>query len=182
MPAKQRVTRLPHEHGKGLRSDAYPDEASHDGGARSIQRELETALLPMVWSGESVMTTSSGAIPAPHTPAALRSYAHRGLRPSGETCVQTQKRPSKLVAASRAFAVVSDCLDGSHTLRGGTLLALHDIELNTLAFCQGLESVAYDAGVMDEYVLRLTVDRNETITLRIVEPLDYTLLRFHNYS
>ena len=50
--------------------------------------------------------------------------------------------------------------------------ALANLELDLLAFVQGLVPLACDLRVMDEDVLRLSVGRDEAVALRVVEPLD----------
>ena len=51
------------------------------------------------------------------------------------------------------------------------LLALDDVELNTLTLRQGFEALALDRGVVDEAILLSVLGRDETEALRVVEPL-----------
>src|SRR5262245_63233321 len=53
------------------------------------------------------------------------------------------------------------------------LRPLHDLELHTLALGKRLESLSLDRGEMHEHVLA-TLLRDETKTLRVVEPLHGT--------
>src|SRR5690348_6749599 len=50
------------------------------------------------------------------------------------------------------------------------LLALNDLELDAVAFLEGLEPTALDGAVVDEYI-RATLMRDEAVALRVVEPL-----------
>eukprot|EP01012_Entosiphon_sulcatum_P048436 TRINITY_DN6691_c0_g1_i1.p1 TRINITY_DN6691_c0_g1~~TRINITY_DN6691_c0_g1_i1.p1 ORF type:complete len:125 (-),score=10.58 TRINITY_DN6691_c0_g1_i1:204-578(-) len=59
-------------------------------------------------------------------------------------------------------------------LGGGTLLALHDVELHRLTFGQRLEAVALDGRMMHEAILLAVRRGDEPETLRIVEPLHST--------
>ena len=58
-----------------------------------------------------------------------------------------------------------------YVLGGGTLLALHDVELDLLAFGQRLEAATIDGGVVNETILLSVLRGNESKTLCIVEPL-----------
>jgi len=58
-----------------------------------------------------------------------------------------------------------------YVLGGGTLLALHDVELDLLAFGQRLEAATVDGGVVNETILLSVLRGNESKTLCIVEPL-----------
>ena len=60
-----------------------------------------------------------------------------------------------------------------HVLGGGTLLALHDVELHRLTLGEGLEARALDGRVVNEAVLLTVVGRDETKALRVVEPLHF---------
>src|SRR5688572_14508953 len=68
-----------------------------------------------------------------------------------------------------------------HVLGGGTLLALHDVELDTLTFAERLESAALNRRVMNEAILLSILRRDEAEALRIVEPL-YGACRTHSPS
>src|SRR5262249_19106885 len=59
-----------------------------------------------------------------------------------------------------------------HVLSRGALLALHDVEFNTLAFAERLESAALDRRVMDEAILLSILRRDKAKALRVVEPLN----------
>src|SRR5258708_15014001 len=59
-------------------------------------------------------------------------------------------------------------------LRRRALLALHDVELDALAFGERLEALRLDSGVMHEAVLLAVFGRDETKPLRVVEPLHGT--------
>src|SRR4051812_9801461 len=58
-----------------------------------------------------------------------------------------------------------------HVLRCGTFLALDNVELNSVAFGEGLESRASDRAVVNEAILLPVVRGDEPKALRIVEPL-----------
>src|SRR6266516_1452548 len=62
--------------------------------------------------------------------------------------------------------------DCDHVRRLRALRTLANLELDLLALVQGLVPLACDLRVMDEDVLRLSVGRDEDVTLRVVEPLD----------
>src|SRR5688500_2688481 len=59
-----------------------------------------------------------------------------------------------------------------HVLRGGALLALHDVELHALTLGEALKALALDARMVNEAVLLAVVTRDEAEALRVVEPLD----------
>src|SRR5204862_5734590 len=65
-------------------------------------------------------------------------------------------------------------LELDDVLRRGALLALHDFELDALAFGQRLEPLTLNRGVMHEAVLAAVFGRDETETLAVVEPLHGT--------
>src|SRR5437899_2634537 len=56
-------------------------------------------------------------------------------------------------------------------LRRGTLLPLHDVELNPLTLGERLEPLCLDRGVVHEAILLTVLRRDKAETLRIVEPL-----------
>ena len=58
-----------------------------------------------------------------------------------------------------------------HVLRRWALGALHDVELNSFPFGQGLEAVALNRAVVDEAVLLAAVRGDEAEAFRVVEPL-----------
>src|SRR5207248_11542451 len=59
----------------------------------------------------------------------------------------------------------------AHVGRLRTLGTLGDLVLYLLAFREAAEALRLDCGVVDEYVLAAAVRRDETESLRIVEPL-----------
>src|SRR3970040_2156600 len=59
----------------------------------------------------------------------------------------------------------------SHVVRRRALLALHDVELDCVAFLQGLETVPLNGRVVDEAVLLAVIAGDETEALALVEPL-----------
>ena len=65
-------------------------------------------------------------------------------------------------------------------LGGWTLLALHDFELDALAFGEGLEARSTNRGMMNEAILRTILRRDESKALRVVEPL-YSTGRTHSF-
>src|SRR6185503_16178618 len=81
------------------------------------------------------------------------------------------RRTGAALYAVREPTLVSD----GHVLGGGTLGALHDVELNLVAFLQRLEPRGVDAGVMDEHVLLSILAGNEAEALLVVEPLHCSL-------
>src|SRR5580765_6478056 len=68
-----------------------------------------------------------------------------------------------------------------HVLGGGTLLPLHDVELDALALGQRLEAAALNRRVMDETILLSILGRDEAKALGVVEPLHFAS-RTHVYS
>src|SRR3954452_1375734 len=63
--------------------------------------------------------------------------------------------------------------DPDDVLRGGTLGALHDVELHGLALGEGLEALRLDGGEVDEQV-PATLVFNEAEALGVVEPLHFS--------
>src|SRR5262249_5573076 len=61
--------------------------------------------------------------------------------------------------------------DADDVLRGGALLALHDLELDLFTLGEGLETLALDRGVVHEAILRAAIGGDETEALGLVEPL-----------
>src|SRR5438045_2230618 len=64
---------------------------------------------------------------------------------------------------------------GAHprdVLRGWTLLTLHDVELDRLAFGKRLEAASLNRRMMDETILLAIGTREEAEALRVIEPLD----------
>src|SRR5688572_5804288 len=82
-------------------------------------------------------------------------------------------------AGMTCFAGMTLRLYGADLRRGGTLLALRDVELDGLSLFEGLEAAALDFAVVREEVLAAVFRRDETETLRIVEPLDSAFAHFH---
>src|SRR3569833_4478675 len=74
-------------------------------------------------------------------------------------------RPFPLIRLTRR-ALAADL---RHVLGGGALLALHDFELNALAFGKRLEALALDRRVMHEAILLAVLGRDESKALRVVE-------------
>src|SRR5688500_12682464 len=84
----------------------------------------------------------------------------------------TQRRFDAVAFAEVNFdhrGLPSDLCD---VFRRWALLALHDVELDFLAFGQRLEAAALNRRVMHEAILGAALRRDETETLLIVEPLD----------
>lgn len=54
------------------------------------------------------------------------------------------------------------------------LFALALFILNSLVFAQCAESIGDNAGMMDKEVLRTVVGRNESETLGVIEPFDFS--------
>src|SRR5581483_3778848 len=59
-----------------------------------------------------------------------------------------------------------------YVLGRGTLLSLHDFELDALPLGQRLEAAAVDGRMMDEAILRAALRSDEAEALGVVEPLD----------
>src|SRR5690242_16873620 len=59
-----------------------------------------------------------------------------------------------------------------HVFGGRALLALDDVELDTLAFGQGLEARPLNGRMMNEAVLLSVLGSDEAEPLAVVEPLD----------
>src|ERR1043166_8734386 len=57
-----------------------------------------------------------------------------------------------------------------HVRRLRSFLALHDFELDAIAFGQGLEAGPLNRAEMHEHI-RSALPRNKTVPLRVVEPL-----------
>src|SRR6266536_2757842 len=62
-------------------------------------------------------------------------------------------------------------LELGDVLSGRALLALHDVELDALAFGERLVAAALDGRMMNEAILLTILGRDEAKALRIVEPL-----------
>src|SRR5919109_716302 len=83
-------------------------------------------------------------------------------------------RPPSGAPAATSIRVRSAC--GCHDVRGlGTLGTLDDLELDTLAFGQGLEAFHRDRGEVDEDVVA-TLALDEAVALLVRKPLDGALL------
>src|SRR5215813_4845515 len=74
----------------------------------------------------------------------------------------------------RRQAGLADSGDQADLLRLRALLALRDLKLHALTVFQRLVAVHLDRGEVDEHVLP-PVDRDETVALLAVEPLDGAL-------
>src|SRR2546425_2991088 len=74
----------------------------------------------------------------------------------------------------RLFSRYRGRLQLHDVLSGGALLPLNHLELDPLAFGQGLEAILLDRGVMHEAVLFAVLGRDEAEALRVVEPLHGT--------
>jgi hypothetical protein len=62
-----------------------------------------------------------------------------------------------------------------------TFLSLNDFKLDFVALLQALIAIAGDRAVMDEHI-RSIIAAKETVSLRIVEPLDDAFHTFHVLS
>jgi hypothetical protein len=65
-------------------------------------------------------------------------------------------------------------LDDGNVHRRGTFLALLDFKRDSIAFVQGLESVTYDTGKMDEYIRTIFL-LDKTVAFAAVKPLDNSI-------
>src|SRR5258706_3534051 len=92
---------------------------------------------------------------------------------------------SQLIAAIAAAGMTAKksaagtTSNGANTRSRRTLLALRRLELDRLAFLQRLVAVHLDLAVVREEVLAAVLRRDESKTLRIVEPLDSAFAHFH---
>ena len=82
-------------------------------------------------------------------------------------------KKSQAICLAFLFLRVSRELSGHHFVGLQTLLALHNLEGDLLAFLQALEAIALDRAEMHENV-RAIVTADEAETLGVVEPLDGT--------
>src|SRR5260370_20113525 len=73
--------------------------------------------------------------------------------------------------AARLTASLAAGLQLDDVLSRWALLTLYDVELDPLAFGERLEALCLDRGVVHEAVLLAILTRDETETLRVVEPL-----------
>src|SRR5215218_1507414 len=82
-------------------------------------------------------------------------------------------RPARLSRAGRVNSAwfASLARDLRHVLSGRSLLALDGVELDLIAFSEGLETAALNRRMMDEQILRAILWRDETEALVVVEPL-----------
>src|SRR6267143_1406213 len=71
---------------------------------------------------------------------------------------------------SRAASFVARLVDLANVLRREAFRPTRHLERHLIPVREALEAVALDRGVVDEYVLALTL-RDEAETLRLVEPL-----------
>src|SRR5213075_663249 len=89
-----------------------------------------------------------------------------------------KRGPPGVVQTGPAFSGSSASYDlGAElgdVLGGGTLLALHDVELDALAFGRRLEAAALNGGVMNEAILLSVLGGDETKSLGVVEPLHFS--------
>jgi hypothetical protein len=58
-----------------------------------------------------------------------------------------------------------------------SLRTIGDFEFHRLAFCETLESITLDCGIVDEYVLS-ALRRNEPVSLLIVKPFNYACCHY----
>jgi hypothetical protein len=72
-----------------------------------------------------------------------------------------------------AAVVLSDGLH--HVGRLRAFFALYDIERYDLAFREGLEPLPLDGGKMHEHVPAAAVGLDETVSLRLIEPLYFPI-------
>src|SRR3954452_25353426 len=79
--------------------------------------------------------------------------------------------PSSSIFSSFTLICVLPQSDGYHVRRLGTLLALTGFVGDLCALDEGLEPSAGDRAEMDEDILAAVVGGDESISLRIVEPL-----------
>src|SRR5229473_1495855 len=73
--------------------------------------------------------------------------------------------------AARLTANLAAGLQLDDVLSRWALLTLYDVELDPLAFGERLEALCLNRGVVHEAVLLAVLRRDETETLRVVEPL-----------
>src|SRR4029077_11151649 len=81
-----------------------------------------------------------------------------------------ERRPGSLSATRTASSRVARLVDLANVRRREALRAARDFERHLITVAEALEAVALDRGVVDEYVLTLTL-RDEAEALRLVEPL-----------
>src|SRR5687768_8717493 len=95
---------------------------------------------------------------------------------SGLGRVPKKQRPGDLTPGVVAIlASVSGGSDTGHVRGARTLGAVHHIETDLVTLREAPETLSADLGVVHEDV-RTTITRQETKTLRIVEPLDGTFV------
>src|SRR5688572_15973869 len=82
------------------------------------------------------------------------------------------KRPARQCRTGRFLFVSVSVRRTLHVLGGGTLLALHHVELHGFTFVQRLVAAALDSRVVHEAILLATLWGDEAKTLVCVEPLD----------
>jgi hypothetical protein len=79
-------------------------------------------------------------------------------------------------------AMVTPILGQPDVFRGRSFLTLDDVEFYALALGQALESLHLDPGMVDEDIFRPVLRSNESVTLRIVEPLYFTVCHTAHFS
>src|SRR5665213_2768314 len=115
-------------------------------------------------------------------PFGKRASTQINIRPLGRGCWRSgiQERPDRKAIWPFFRKVARLLADLRYVLGRGTLLALHDLKLDALAFGEGLEARSTNRRVMNEAILRTILRRDESKALRVVEPL-YSTGRTHSF-
>jgi hypothetical protein len=90
----------------------------------------------------------------------------------GESGTKKTQRP--LLRAGACLSWYRLWLELDDVLSRRALLALDDVELDALAFGEGLEALRLNCGMMYEAVLLAVFWRDKTEPLRVIEPLHDT--------
>src|SRR6185503_7477166 len=141
------------------------------------------------------MTCSSS--PTSATCRAARTTAKSSKRASSRTSIAGSRaaaKPTQLLAEIRRAAPLAGSgpmvarnrlvvpLDLADVRGRGAFLPLRDLELHRFAFLEGAESLGLDCRVMHEDVLATVLGREETVPLRVVEPLHLPPGHIHSTS
>ncbi len=85
-----------------------------------------------------------------------------------------RKRKNPLRGHDHRYTEYSLSLGGADVFRRGSFGAFFKFEFHGLAFGQGAESFHLNFGLVEKTVLPSIIRSDETVTFRIVEPLDFT--------
>jgi small subunit ribosomal protein S21 len=120
----------------------------------------------------AVPATTAAAVAAATTAAATTPAAVA-------TAAAATAAAAVATAAAAGVTAAGWCVQAHDALRGGALLALHHVELHTLAVYQRLEPAPLDGAVVDKDVAFAVFTGDEAEALFRIEPLHRSRLSGH---